>query len=216
MAGHPSALPYPDADALSDHWWWRPGWRVGTRFYTWHVTVADLPRLADHVAAYQGPLRQFPFLDPIPREWLHITVQGLGHANEISPAERDAVVAAVGGRLESFTAPRLVFGRPVLHGEAVVLPPADPGPLTAIRDAIRAGIEDAYGPAEGDPTRPFRPHASLAYVNAPADVAPVRAALDTVQAEPVDVTLTHLSLIELHRDNRMYMWTTVATVPVGS
>jgi hypothetical protein len=35
-------LPYPDADELANHWWWRPGWQVGTRFYTWHVTVADL------------------------------------------------------------------------------------------------------------------------------------------------------------------------------
>jgi len=110
----------------------------------------------------------------------------------------------------------LTFARPVLHREAVVLPPTDPTPLTVIRDAVRAGIEDTHAPAEGDPTRAFRPHVSLAYVNAAADVAPVRAALDTVQAEPVDVVLTHVSLIELHRDHRMYQWATVATVPIGA
>jgi len=70
MAAATPPLPYLDADELVDHWWWR----VGTRFYTWHVTVADLPQLADHVAAYQEPLRRFRFLDPVPREWLHITV----------------------------------------------------------------------------------------------------------------------------------------------
>jgi 2'-5' RNA ligase len=215
MAADPSPLPYPDADELADHWWWRPGWRVGTRFYTWHVTVADLPQLADHVAAYQEPLRQFPFLDLIPREWLHVTVQGVGDASEVPPQQRDAVVAAVGSRLVSFTAPRLTFARPVLHREAVVLPPAEPELLRAIRDAIRGGIEDAYGPPEGDPTRPFRPHVSLAYVNTPGDVAPVRTALDSVHTQPVDVAVTHVSLIELHRDNRMYEWTTVATVPLG-
>jgi hypothetical protein len=52
--------------------------------------------------------------------------------------------------------------------------------------------------------------------NAPADVALVRAALDTADAEPVDVTLANLSVIELHRDNLMYQWTTVATVPIGT
>ncbi|MEV4362688.1 hypothetical protein [Nonomuraea sp. NPDC049625] len=27
------------------HWWWRPGWRVGRSFYTWHILVEDQPEL---------------------------------------------------------------------------------------------------------------------------------------------------------------------------
>ena len=27
------------ADQLTDHWWWRPGWKVGTRFYAWHINT---------------------------------------------------------------------------------------------------------------------------------------------------------------------------------
>ncbi|MDT5026262.1 MAG: hypothetical protein QOE61_2688, partial [Micromonosporaceae bacterium] len=30
-------------DDLRDHWYWRPGWSVGRRFYTWHLTFADQP-----------------------------------------------------------------------------------------------------------------------------------------------------------------------------
>jgi 2'-5' RNA ligase len=216
MTTPPSGVPYEDAVELADHWWWRPGWQVGTRFYTWHVTVADLPQLADHVATYQKALRPFGFLDLIPRDWLHITIQGVGHTHAVTAAQRDGVVASVREQLAAVPAPTLAFGRPVLHREAVVLPPTTPGPFAVIRDAIRAGIESAYGQAEGNPTTEFRPHVSLAYVNAIADAAPVRAALDAVQVEPVEVTISHVSLIELHRDNRMYEWTTMAAVPLGT
>jgi 2'-5' RNA ligase len=208
-------LPYPDADTLADHWRWRPGWQVGTRFYAWHITVADLPELADHVAVYQDALRRFGFLDLIPRQWLHITVQGVDHTRAVSDPRRDAVIQAVAERLAALPAPTVTFTRPVIFGEAVVIPPADAQPLREVRDAIRAGIEAAYGPAEGKPTAEFRPHVSAAYVNAPADSRPVREALDAVTPDSVEVTITHASLIEMHRDNRMYEWTKIAAVPLG-
>lgn len=211
MPSDPPALPYADAESLADHWWWRPGWQVGTRFYAWHVTVADLPALADHVAAYQEPLRAYGFLDPIPRPWLHITVQGLDHTSAVPDPVRDTVAAAVGERLAAIPAPTLTFARPVLFTDAVVIPPTDPRPLAAIRAAIRAGIETTYGPPEGKPTSLFRPHVSAAYVNAPADPSRVRAVLDAVKAHPVQATVTHVSLIEMHRDSRMYEWTTITT-----
>lgn len=216
MTTPPQGLPYPDAVELADHWWWRPGWQVGTRFYAWHVTVADLPQLADHVATHQEALRPLGFLDLIPREWLHITMLGVGHTHEVTPSQRDAVVDAVGRKLSGIPAPTLTFDRPVVRREAITLPPNDMAPLSRIRDGIRAGIESTYGPAEGDPAARFWPHVSLAYVNAPADPAVVRAALDAVEADPVEVTITHVSLIEMHRDNRMYEWTTVAAVPLGA
>jgi hypothetical protein len=106
MAAGPG-LPYPDADELANHWWWRPGRQVGTRFYTWRVTVADLLALSEHVVAYQEPLRRFAFLDLIPSEWLHITVQGIDHTHAIDRAERDAIVDAVAERLVPIPAPRL-------------------------------------------------------------------------------------------------------------
>ena len=106
MAACPG-LPHPDADQLADHWWWRPGWQVGTRFYTWHVTVADLLAPSEHVVAFQKPLRRFAFLDLIPSEWLHITVQGIDHTHAIDRAERDAIVDAVAERLVPIPAPRL-------------------------------------------------------------------------------------------------------------
>jgi hypothetical protein len=85
----------------------------------------------------------------------------------------------------------------------------------SIREAIRTGIQAAYGSPEGRPSSQFRPHVSAAYANAPADPHPVRVALDAVRVPQAEVTLTHATLIEMHRDNRMYQWRTIATAPLG-
>ena len=66
------------ATEMRDHWWWRPGWKVGRRFWTWHYTFETCPALHELVAAYQGLLEELPTLDLIPQRWLHLTVQGLG------------------------------------------------------------------------------------------------------------------------------------------
>lgn len=150
----PPALPYADADTdadtLVDHWWWRPGWQVGTRFYAWHVTVVDLPVLADHVAAYQTALSGFGFLDMVPRPWLHITMQGLDHTNAVTDPVRDTVAAAVTEQLAAVPAPTLTFARPVLFSEAVVIPTTDPRPLATIRDAIRSASRPSTGHPQGN------------------------------------------------------------------
>jgi len=74
------AGPYPDATTMANHWWWRPDWSPGTRWYSWHVTVEEQPELQDLVGAYQGALAPVQTLDRICREWLHLTVQGIGNA----------------------------------------------------------------------------------------------------------------------------------------
>jgi 2'-5' RNA ligase len=215
MTSPPRRPPYPDPDALVNHWWWRPGWHVGTRFYTWHVTVADVTALADHVEAYQDSLRRFSFLDLIPREWLHITLQGIDHAELVTNEHRTAVVEGVQRRLASIPPIRLTFDRPVIFTEAVAIPPTDVVPLRSLRDAIRAAVEAGYGSVEGRSTPQFDPHVSLAYVNASVDPRPVRAALDAVRLAPVEVTIDRVSLLELHRDHRMYQWRSVAIAPLG-
>jgi 2'-5' RNA ligase len=205
-------LPYPDAASLTDHWWWRPGWRVGTRFYAWHITLTGLPALRDLVAGYRAALAGFEVLDPIPEQWLHITVQGLGHTRDVSDAERDAVIDAVQGRLLAVASPTLTFGRPVLNREAVVIPPTDAEPLRALRTAIRLGIGDGVGSGRvPEVSTPFRPHVSVAYVNAPAAPAPIRAALDAVGDRSAEVTIAAVTLIVMHRDRRMYEWREVAS-----
>ena len=77
-------MPYPDATELADHWWWRPGWQVGTRFYAWHVTLDDQPQLRELAARYQAAFAPVDALDLIPEQWLHITMQGIDHVQKRS------------------------------------------------------------------------------------------------------------------------------------
>jgi hypothetical protein len=61
----------------------------------------------------------------------------------------------------------------------------------------------------------FRAHVSLAYSSAAGPAAPIAAALDQVQSEPVTVTVREAALIILNRDQRMYQWQTCTTAPLG-
>ncbi|WP_197523346.1 hypothetical protein [Actinokineospora pegani] len=58
---------------MRDHWWWRPGWKVGRSFYTWHFTFADQPQVAELLARY-GTADGFR---------AHVT---LGYSNSAGPA----------------------------------------------------------------------------------------------------------------------------------
>jgi len=84
---------------VRDHWWWRPGWRIGRRFYTFHVIFdADEVWGADELrllmSEYRQSLAGMAGLDLIPDEWLHLTVQGVGFTDEVGAADIDAILGA--------------------------------------------------------------------------------------------------------------------------
>ncbi|HEV8164118.1 MAG TPA: hypothetical protein VGR74_06675 [Actinomycetota bacterium] len=98
------------------HWWWRPGWRPGRRQVAWHLTFGDQTvsrgraDLRRAVGGYQARLAEPPGLDPVPVEWLHLTVQGFGFADELGAGEVERMVAAVGRRCAALAPLRLTLG----------------------------------------------------------------------------------------------------------
>jgi hypothetical protein len=47
-----------ESNDMRNHWWWRPGWDVGRRYYTWHLTFGgqhDVHRLAAEYRAAIAP-----------------------------------------------------------------------------------------------------------------------------------------------------------------
>jgi 2'-5' RNA ligase len=206
---------YADHDAMTDHWWWRPGWRVGTRFYAWHITQDDQPEVHDLAQRYRTAVSTIETLDPIPDEWLHMTMQGVGHVEDINIAAFDFLTLRVADRLRALAPITTSYQRADITSEAVVLTPADPEAFAEVRRAIRAGITDALGecPESEDG---FRAHVSVAYGNADADAAPIREALDrAAPAAPSSATYTKVSLIRMHRDQRTYEWDVIREVPLG-
>ena len=198
---------------MRDHWWWRPGWRVGRSMYTWHVTFDDQPQLHELVSAYQSALAPLPGLDLIPGRWLHLTMQGIGFTDEVSEREIADIADSARKRLSNQRPVSLTVGPATVDPEAIMFEVTPTDALSPVRSAIRAAISDVRGAAEVPESEEWTPHISLAYSNGSDVAAPYVAAVDSVSNPPVTLTVSKVHLIELNRDARLYQWTTKAEVP---
>jgi 2'-5' RNA ligase len=208
---------------LCDHWWPRPGWRPGRVALTWHLIFPDSHPLARHAAAYQRALDGLPGIDPVPAEWLHLTVQAVGWADEVPAPTVSAVVDAVRAQVAALEPFDLAFDRPTIYGEAAVIRTHPDAPVERLRDAVRAGLRDVLGD-DGAPIAPeqahgFLPHVTVAYSRIDADAAPYAAALDGVDRPPTIVPVTEVTLIRQERllaPQWQYRWTTEAVATIGA
>ncbi|MEW2385002.1 2'-5' RNA ligase family protein [Micromonospora sp. NPDC047707] len=206
-------------DQMRDHWWWRPGWRVGRHFYACHFVMGDHSELVELVQRYQEVLRPFPRLDLIPAAWLHLTMQGIDFVDEVDEEQVALLKQAIRGKLAQVPAPVVTFHRPVVRPEAVYLLAEPPAPIAAVREVVRAAIGEVLGAdvVELTPERRqgYRPHVSLAYSNAIQPAGPIATALAQLEVDPVTLTLDRLGLLEFHRDHRMYQWTRSEQMTLG-
>jgi 2'-5' RNA ligase len=208
---------------LRDHWWPRPGWRPGRIALTWHLVFPNSIPLARHVAAYQRAFDGLPGVDPVPAEWLHLTVQAVGWADETPAATVSAVVAAVRARVSTLAPFDLVFDRPTIYGEAAAIRSDPDAPVARLRETVLAGLRDVLGD-DGVPTAPeqargFLPHVTIAYSRVDADVAPYAAALAGVVRPPTTVPVTQVTLIRQERllaPHWHYRWTTEAVATLDA
>ncbi|MDJ1135784.1 2'-5' RNA ligase family protein [Streptomyces iconiensis] len=84
---------------MRNRWWWRPDWEAGRRFSTWHATFAQQPGVCRFIDAYRRVLRHVGSLDPVPDQWLHLTMQGPGFTDEVDENEIAEIVEAAQRRL---------------------------------------------------------------------------------------------------------------------
>jgi hypothetical protein len=199
---------------IADHWWWRPGWGQGTRFYTFHFTFQDQPVIQEHAAKARAQLEGLPGLDLVPGQWLHLTTQGVGFADKVSDDDLTAIVSAARRHLATVAPVPVSVGPPVVASEGIACWVGPDGALDPARDAIRAAIGDVWGSDQVPEGPDWTPHVSVAYsnVSGPADI--YETALDR-QASAASATLGAAQLIRLGRDRRLYEWETIATLPLG-
>jgi 2'-5' RNA ligase len=199
---------------MSNHWWWRPAWSVGRRFYTWHLTFDGQPDVHRFADQYRAALAGVEGLDLIPDRWLHLTMQGISFTNEIDQADVDAIAEAARVRLAAVPAFALTLSAPAIDPEAVLVPVRPHDPVHAVRDAIRAAIGDVL-PDVPEQAAGFRPHVSLAYSNCDGPADAITTALDAATVPPATARVASAELIVIHRDNRMYEWEPYARVALG-
>ncbi|MFJ8158393.1 2'-5' RNA ligase family protein [Streptomyces sp. NPDC094468] len=200
---------------MRDHWYWRPGWGVGRRFWTWHLTFEeqdDVHRLAAEYRSQLAPLGSR--LTLIPDRWLHCTMQGIGFVGETAQADVDAVVAGARDRLAAVPAFDAEIGPATVDEEAVILPLRPGQPVQDVRNAIRTAIGDVL-PEVPESADGFFPHMSVAYNAEDGPSAPVVEALSSRKFQAARARITAARLIVIHRDRQMYEWETYASVPLS-
>lgn len=196
------------------HWWWRPGWHVGRRFYTVHATFADVSAVQALAAKARDRLVGLPGLDLIPGEWLHLTMQGIGFADEVSDVDLSAIITAAKARLAAVAPVTVAIGPPVVAGEGVTCWASPPGALDPVRDAVRGGIAAVWGPERVPETAEWSAHVSVAYASDDGPGEPIEDSLGGL-ADVADATIGAVDLIRLGRDHRLYEWETIASLPLG-
>ncbi|MFE2536273.1 2'-5' RNA ligase family protein [Streptomyces sp. NPDC059371] len=204
-----------DTEAMRNHWWWRPGWSVGRRFYTWHLTFEgqdDVHRLAAEYRAALAPLGDSVTL--IPDRWLHLTMQGIGFVGETSEKDVDKIVAAAAERLAEVPVFDAEIGPAVIDPEAILLHVHPDTPVRRVRDSIRAAIGDVLDEVP-EKAEVFTLHVSVAYSAGDGPTTAVATALAGLDHASARARITSAQLIVLHRDRQMYEWETYATVPLG-
>jgi hypothetical protein len=196
------------------HWWWRPGWRVGRRFYTVHATFAGVPAVQALAAKARDRLSGLPGLDLIPGQWLHLTMQGVGFADEVGNADLSAIITAAKSRLAVVPPATVAIGPPVIAGEGVTCWASPPRALDPVRDAVRAGIAEVWGLERVPEAAEWSAHVSVAYASADGPGEPIEAALGGL-ADVAETTIGAVDLIRLSRDNRLYEWETITRLPLS-
>lgn len=198
---------------VRDHWWWRPGWKPGRRFYTFHFTFERQAAVQRLAAVVRERLAGFPSLDPVPGRWLHLTTQGIGFTDEVSDGDLMAITAAARDRLLEVRAAEVTVSAPHAASEGVASRVGPDGALDPARNALRAAIGDVWGADKVPEALEWSPHVSYAYASADANGAPYDAAVEGLG--PVPVTVAAVELIRLGRDRRVYEWDTIASLPLG-
>ena len=205
---------YQRLDHIRSHWYWRPGWRVGRSFYTWHLTFEDATDLHQLTATLERDL-DLDCLDRVPLEGLHLTMQGLGFADEVSDRDVEAIVDAARSQLRSLSPFDLSLGPVDPDAEGIGLLVSPWHAVVELRSAIRCAISQVWDdvPESGSG---FRPHVTVAYSNADAPAEPVRELLDPLRlTPPVSAHVAMAQLIRLNRDEKVYRWDVAASVPLG-
>lgn len=203
----------PMPERMTDHWWWRPGVRSGRRLLVWHILLNDQPDVRALLHECQEKLAELPGLDLIPEEWLHMTTQIVGFADDISAAEIDTMTAAATKRLGLLRPIEVEIGTVLFHSEAVMLGIQPGRALDPVRIAIREAINETIAAHQLAEEPEWTPHVSVAYSNGDGPAAPIIEALDT-RPQPKPLTVSQVHLVSQERDHRLYRWEPIATVPI--
>ena len=203
-----------DAAQLRDHWWTRPGWPRGTGMLAWHLTFEGETALHRLALDAQRAVAGFAALDPVPPEWLHLSLATFGTTTDVTDDCIRQAINAAHQQLTALDPLELSFSRTVVFAESVVLRPDDSPALDGLRTSLQESVRQVRGDAAPLEPAAFVPHVSVAYANGPASGTEVVESLASAGLPDARAVHPTLTLVEMHRDDRLYYWRPVSAFPL--
>jgi 2'-5' RNA ligase len=201
---------------LADHWV-RADWPSSRHYVTWYVVFRD-PAVHAYAARFQRELADLDYLDPIPADGLHMTIQGVAYRDQLDDDQINAIARRGVERCAELAPFDLCLG-PISGFRAGTFVRAEPwAPVKRLRERLRGAIADVLGAdALAPDAAPFKPHMSITYCHADAPAAPLIERLARLRNdERVATTIHSVELLDLYRHDLAYHWTTIASVPLGA
>ena len=201
-------------DHMGNHWD-RPGWAPGRRAYYWYITFGDTPQLEALAAECQSKLN-LPYLDPVPLDRLHLTVQRLAFADEVATSQVDAAVGCARQLLNTTEAFDLTIG-PLAGSRGAVRFSVSPwAPIEGLRRALREAISSSTDIQLSRSESDFRPHVGIAYCNARVPAPDLIQRVSQLRHLPaIQTRVSEVSLVLLGRTDRGYCWEPLAILRLG-
>ena len=88
-------------------------------------------------------------------------------------------------------------------------------PADTFRGVFDSVVTASTSMLRTDPTRPYRPHLTVAYANAPHDDAAVSRIVNDRSGDLEQVEFAMLSLLDVRRESGCYRWDIVEEIPLG-
>jgi len=200
-------------DYMGNHWE-RPGWAPGRRAYYWYITLGDTPPLNAMAAECQSTLN-LPYLDPVPLDRLHLTVQRLAFEDEIATSQVDATARRARQLLSGVESFELNIG-PLAGSRGAVRFSVSPwAPIENLRRALREAISSSTDIRPSRSESDFRPHVGIAYCNARVQAPELIQRVSQLRHLPtIQTRVSEVSLVRLSRTDRGYCWEPLATLPL--
>lgn len=194
-------------DQLRDHFGPKP-WPVGTRKYAFHLTLEDAPQIGDAARAAHQVLAPVASLRPVPVPWLHLTMTGLGPADDVTGDQLAAIAEPVFDHWAGLVPAQLTYDQLLLAHESVMLTARDHDWLHELASVQRRAVDEVLGARTWGR---LWPHSSLLYATGPTSAATVLDALQPLSEQLPDALTVRpvLTLMELGRDTGNYEWTVV-------
>jgi 2'-5' RNA ligase len=171
------------SDMTRDHWWWRPGWRKGRSFYTWHITFSTSDPIRQIVSSCGPIISGINTLDPVDNDGIHLTLQGIGFADEVSSVDIAEIVASTLHRCARLEPIKARVDGPRVDEEAVHMNVHPVEQIARVKLALRNGIGDVWGHENVPETMDgFRPHITLSYSNGVAPIERIDTAIKNAQS----------------------------------